>query len=60
MVQMFKLLQRLWEYLREVTGDNDYQRYRERALAQGELPLTPEEFYLSKQQHKHSGINRCC
>jgi hypothetical protein len=60
MIPMLKLLRKLWEYLREVSGDYDYQSYRNRALAHGERPQTPAEFYLSKQRHKYSRINRCC
>ena len=38
-------LRMLWEYLREVAGENDYLRYRNNTLARGEEPLSPQEFY---------------
>ena len=53
-------LKTLWQYLREVSGENDYARYKARALADGRPPLTPAEFYVARQKHKYSRINRCC
>ncbi len=60
MTQLHNLVRILWEYVREVSGENDYARYRARILAQGGRPLAPVDFYLSQQQHKYSRINRCC
>src|SRR5437016_4052426 len=40
-----KLAQALWQYLREVSGENDYARYRARALGQKVEPMSPGEFY---------------
>jgi uncharacterized short protein YbdD (DUF466 family) len=53
-------LRTLWEYLREVAGENDYLRYLNSALAVGEEPMSPEEFYLRQLQERYSRINRCC
>lgn len=53
-------LRTLWQYLREVSGENDYARYQARALADGRPLLTPAEFYVARQKHKYSRINRCC
>jgi hypothetical protein len=50
----------LWEYLREVAGENDYLRYRNNTLARGEEPLSPQEFYLRQLQRRYSQINHCC
>ena len=50
----------LWQYLREVSGEGDYARYRTRALAEGEKLMTPREFYQVQQQHKYCRPNRCC
>lgn len=47
-------------YWREVSGENDYARYRARALEQGIPPMSPEAFYLAKLQRKYSRPNRCC
>ena len=55
-----KLLQALWQYLREMSGENDYARYRARALGQKVEPMSPGEFYLLKLHQKYSRISRCC
>ena len=55
-----KLVQTLWQYLREVSGENDYARYRARALGQKVEPMSPGEFYLLKLHQKYSRISRCC
>jgi len=53
-------LRMLWEYLREVAGENDYLRYRNSSMARGEEPLTPQEFYLQQVQRRYSRISHCC
>ncbi len=60
MAKIFKTLSSLWNYLREVSGENDYSRYCRRAVAQGYPPLGPREFYLLKLQQKYSRPCRCC
>lgn len=60
MTRLSNWLRSLWEYLREVSGENDYARYRMRALAQGRPTMRPAEFYLSKQEHRYACINPCC
>ena len=57
---LLELLKALWSYLRESAGEDDYQRYRIRALARGECPVNAAEFYLSRLEHKYSRPNRCC
>jgi hypothetical protein len=58
------LLARRWraalDYLREVSGENDYGRYRQRIGATGGSPLSPSEFYVAQVRRKYSRINRCC
>jgi len=49
-----------WNYLREASGENDYGRYRARALAEEGSAMTEEEFYLWQLRRKYSRINRCC
>ena len=49
-----------WQYLREVSGEEDYPRYRARVMSRGEVPLSPEAFYLDRLREKYSRINRCC
>jgi len=58
--QFNKLLQTAWHFLRVATGEDDYARYRARALQQGAPPMTPGAFYLSELQRKYSRPNRCC
>lgn len=59
-IQLQKLLRRAWKFVREACGENDYARYRATAISRGELPLTPEAFYLSGLHNKYSRPNRCC
>jgi len=60
MAQLGRLLREIWAFLREVSGENDYDRYRARALAQGEPLLSPEDFYLDKLRRTYSRPHRCC
>lgn len=60
MAQLEKLLRGIWAFLREVSGENDYPRYRARALAGGEPPLSPQEFYAEELRRKYSRPHRCC
>jgi putative selenoprotein len=60
MTRLRNLARAVWQYLREVSGENDYARYRARALAQSADPMPPAEFYLSRLRHKYSRISRCC
>jgi uncharacterized short protein YbdD (DUF466 family) len=55
-----KLASSLWSYLKEVSGENDYRRYRARVGACGGKPLTVREFYLERLQQKYARPNRCC
>jgi len=57
---LVRLLRGLWHFLRESAGENDYERYRIRALARGESPAEAAEFYISRLRHKYSQPNRCC
>ncbi len=50
----------LWAYLLEVSGENDYSRYRARVVAQGEPPVTASEFYMAQLERKYSRVSRCC
>ena len=54
------VLRSVWEYLREVFGDKAYSRYHDHILAHGGEPMTPQEFYLWRVQHKYSCPARCC
>ena len=52
----------LWRWLREVSGDDAYERYlRHHALSHpGALVPSRREFYTQELQRKWSGVNRCC
>jgi putative selenoprotein len=60
----------LWWWLRQVSGDADYENYLRRGsrnsgaggsehrVSRG--AISAEEFYLENLRRKHSRINRCC
>jgi uncharacterized short protein YbdD (DUF466 family) len=52
----------LWRGVREVSGDDAYERYRAHLAAchPGEPPLTRRAFYDESQRRKWSGVSRCC
>jgi uncharacterized short protein YbdD (DUF466 family) len=58
-------LQRLWRVIREVTGDDAYERYlthwrAEHAAVAGPQPLDRASFYREEQRRKWDGVRRCC
>ncbi len=55
-------LKNLWHYLRQVTGDDAYERYiAHQNLAHfGEPPLTRQQFFKQRQDEKWSKVSRCC
>ena len=56
-------LQKIWALLREVTGDDAYDRYLAhwRAThAAGTVPLDRSSFYREEQRRKWDGVRRCC
>jgi len=57
-------LQRIWALLREVTGDDAYERYlahrRAAHATDGTLPLDRSSFYREEQRRKWDGVRRCC
>ena len=56
-------LRRIWALLREVTGDDAYERYLAHwraAHADGTRPLDRSAFYREEQRRKWDGIRRCC
>ena len=52
----------LWHYLRQVTGDDAYERYvaHQQAAHAGEAPLTRQQFFKKRQDEKWSKVSRCC
>ena len=57
-------LHRIWSLLREVTGDDAYERYvahwRAAHSTDGAKPLDRSSFYREEQRRKWDGIRRCC
>jgi putative selenoprotein len=47
-------------FLRELCGENDYDRYRTKALRQGGNLLSREAFFLENLEHKYARPNCCC
>jgi uncharacterized short protein YbdD (DUF466 family) len=56
------LVRRAWCWLRQVSGDDAYERYRAHLLTQhaASVPLTRAQFCAQQQERKWSGISRCC
>ena len=62
---MRRELMRFWAVLRELTGDDAYERYlahwRTRHAADGDAaPLDRASFYREEQKRKWDGVRRCC
>jgi uncharacterized short protein YbdD (DUF466 family) len=55
-------LQRMWGWLRRLSGDDAYERYREhQALRHPGAPaMTRREFCADEERRKWSGVSRCC
>lgn len=58
--RLLDLIRTTWEYLREISGEQDYRRYRARVIARGGVPLAADAFYLAQLRKKYSCISRCC
>jgi len=58
-----ELLKHAWRTLRELSGDDAYERYlaHQRAHnADGTPPLSRAAFFRVEQQRKWNGVKRCC
>jgi uncharacterized short protein YbdD (DUF466 family) len=55
-------LRKIWQYLRQVSGDDAYERYlaHHRQAHAGEPPMTQEQFFRKRQDEKWSKVSRCC
>jgi uncharacterized short protein YbdD (DUF466 family) len=59
---LWRGLWRAWRYLREVSGDDAYERYLQH-LARfhpGTQPMTRAEHFKLTQEQKWSRLSRCC
>ena len=56
------LLRRCWQVVRQLSGDDAYERYLAHHIAchADAEPLSRKEFFRYSQQMKWSGIKRCC
>lgn len=52
----------LWRLIREMAGDDAYERYlaRHARMHAGAPCMDRRAFFVSEQQRKWSGIQRCC
>lgn len=61
---MIEALRRLWATLRELTGDDAYERYVQHWLThhagRGSAPLDRAAFCREEQRRKWEGVRRCC
>jgi uncharacterized short protein YbdD (DUF466 family) len=61
---MWKRIKRLWSCIRQLSGDDAYERYlqhfAEHHKDTHEAPLTKEAFFKAWQDKKWTGIKRCC
>lgn len=56
------LLRRIWEFVRELSGDDRYERYlaHQREAHPDEVPLSRKAFYSQSLERKWSKVSRCC
>ncbi|GAB6140673.1 hypothetical protein JCM14076_14020 [Methylosoma difficile] len=61
---MFKKLQPAWQLLRQMSGDDAYERYlqhfAEHHQDEGSEPLSRKAYFKQQLDSKWNGINRCC
>jgi uncharacterized short protein YbdD (DUF466 family) len=59
---MLKWLKNAFAWLRQVTGDDAYERYLQHHQHHhaGDVVLDRRAFYIAEQQRKWTGIKRCC
>jgi len=57
-----RLCHYFWQYLRQVTGDDAYERYIAHQLLAhpGRPALTRAQFFKKRQDEKWSKVSRCC
>lgn len=55
-------LKQVWRFLREVTGDDAYERYLAHHCLRhpGREVLTRQEYFKLRQEQKWSKVSRCC
>jgi uncharacterized short protein YbdD (DUF466 family) len=55
-------LRQVWQYLRQVSGDDAYERYlaHHQQVHPGDVPMTQEQHFKKRQEEKWSKVSRCC
>jgi uncharacterized short protein YbdD (DUF466 family) len=58
----WRKLWQAWRYLREVSGDDAYERYLVHLAHAhpGQTPMTRAEHFKLRQEQKWSRLSRCC
>ena len=63
-MRSFELVKKCWLGLREMTGDDAYERYldhwRKHHAKEGYKPMDRETFFKQELERKWSGVRRCC
>ena len=61
---MTDVFRRVWAVIRELTGDDAYERYvahwRTHHAREGVAPLDRAAFCREEQRRKWEGVRRCC
>lgn len=59
---MNTLLKPFWNFVRQVSGDDAYERYlaHQRAHHSDTRPMTRREYFKRRQDEKWNKISRCC
>lgn len=61
---MFKRLKNIWNNIRQLSGDDAYERYlqhySDHHIDDSEQPLSREAFFKEWQEGKWKGVKRCC
>jgi uncharacterized short protein YbdD (DUF466 family) len=50
----------IWDYLKEASGEREYDHYLAWTKRCGHRPMSRDEFFLSRIEARYSHPNRCC
>jgi uncharacterized short protein YbdD (DUF466 family) len=55
-------IKRLWAWVRELSGDDAYERYLQHHARShsDQLPMNRQAFFVWQQEKKWNGVRRCC
>jgi uncharacterized short protein YbdD (DUF466 family) len=59
---LIKCIKRLWRFMRELSGDDAYERYLQHCAKKHAYlsPLSRKAFFRQEQERKWNGVSRCC